>query len=140
MNEITPELYKKYIDNDYVENISKNIIHYSKYFYVEIARLMEEGLGSIEAYEKLGFDTNDLGKDRAYQVAKIAKKVSKDPNYLTKAENYDGSIEREDADKLPQNELIAYLKARNTYLEAALELQKKTLNYVENNILLKNKK
>ena len=90
---------------------------------------------SVAAYESLGFDTKVTGRERAYQAAKRAReKAASNRLYTVDPGSYDGSVSPEDMLKmadLSKDELIAYLKARNYYMEALVEAQKKTRSVLE---------
>ena len=91
---------------------------------------LESGMGSVEAYESLGVDTKGTGVEKAYQAAKRAReKAAANKLYTVDPSSYDGSIPPEEMMKLAdlsKEELIAYLQARNYYLEELVEAQKKT--------------
>lgn len=133
MSKVSREILEKIMDNnEYVEGIAKNdTFIYSDYFYLDLYRKLETGLSDIEAYEALGFDTKVLGKDRAYSACRHARKLAKDKSFKTNPNNYDGSRFCNNYDSLTQEEQLAYLKARNEYLEAVFDLQKKTSKYVQ---------
>lgn len=53
----------------YVEKITGNGIKYTDDFYLEMFHLThDEGLTYLEAYQRLGFDTDELGERRAVQA------------------------------------------------------------------------
>ena len=118
------------MENDFVESYSNGRIRYSKDFYMAMPKAIEKGMTYTEAYESLGFDLKILGTDRANSAGKRAEQMaaegklnSVDPG------SYDGSVPREKmpADMTPEEEL-AYLKARNHYLETLHEAKKKFLS------------
>ena len=129
--ELPDEGYYKAIDNGMIRDLRKNgRLVYSHDFYVAMYKKLESGMGSVEAYESLGFDTKVTGVERAYQAAKRAReKAAANKLYTVDPSSYDGSIPPEEmmemAD-LSRDELVAYLQARNYYLEELVKLQKKT--------------
>jgi hypothetical protein len=70
------------------------------------------------------------GVEKAYQAAKRAReKAAANKLYTVDPSSYDGSIPPEQMMEMANpssEELIAYLKARNYYLEELVEAQKKT--------------
>lgn len=120
-------------DNEFVADLDlhREKLTYTKDFYIALAKKLEEGLGAVEAYEALGFDTKKLGRERAYAAANKAKKLVSEQGYTIDPANYDGSIDREAMGNLSPEEELAYLKARNIYLESLLELQKKMPSILE---------
>ena len=86
MDNVNPIL-RQYADNPYVKGLRGNRIFYRGSFYCEMYRLMTEGISPEEAYKQLGFDTDVLGPNRAFQAAKRAK---------SKAEN--GTLQEDDED------------------------------------------
>ena len=91
---------------------------------------LEAVMDSVAAYESLGFDTKVTGVNRAYQAAKHAReKAAANRLYTVDPGSYDGSVPPEqmlEMADLSKDELIAYLKARNYYMEELVEAQKKT--------------
>ena len=104
---------------------------YTKDFYIALHKKLEAGMGAVEAYKSLGFDVNALGKERAYAAAQRAKAMEIDDMYTIDPSNYDGSATREMMGDLTPQEELAYLKARNIYLEELVELQKKMPSELE---------
>lgn len=119
--------FYKYLDNEFVDHYDdkNDKIIYTKDFYVVLYKKLQDGLNPIEAYEALGFNTTDLGKNRAYQAANKAKKLANKPNYTIDPSNYDGSVPLEQMGNLTMEEENAYLKARAIYLESMNEILKK---------------
>lgn len=114
-------------ENEFVDDLdldAKKLI-YSKDFYVCLYKQLQAGKSHIEAYEALGFDTKKLGTDRAYAACRRALEMGKNDKFTIDPSSYDGSVPREMMGELTPEEEIAYLKARNTWLEYALEFQKK---------------
>ena len=119
------EAIYKATDNDFVEDLNGSRLIYTKDFYIALHKKLEAGMGAVEAYKSLGFDVNALGKERAYAAAQRAKAMEIDDMYTIDPSNYDGSATREMMWDLTTQEELAYLKARNIYLEELVELQKK---------------
>ena len=123
--------YEKVLDNGMVRDLTSNgRIVYSHDFYVAMYKKLEAGMDSVAAYESLGFDTKITGVNRAYQAAKHAReKAASNRLYTVDPGSYDGSVPPEqmlEMADLSKDELIAYLKARNYYMEELVEAQKKT--------------
>lgn len=129
--EMPDEAYYKALDNGMITDLPENgRLVYTHDFYVAMYKKLESGMGSVEAYESLGFDTKVTGVEKAYQAAKRAReKAAANKLYTVDPSSYDGSIPPEqmmEMANLSSEELIAYLKARNYYLEELVEAQKKT--------------
>ncbi|MBQ6499838.1 MAG: hypothetical protein IJI87_00440 [Mogibacterium sp.] len=129
--EMPDEAYYKALDNGMITDLPENgRLVYTHDFYVAMYKKLESGMGSVEAYESLGFDTKVTGAEKAYQAAKRAReKAAANKLYTVDPSSYDGSIPPEqmmEMANLSNEELIAYLKARNYYLEELVEAQKKT--------------
>lgn len=125
------EAIYKATDNDFVEDLNGSRLIYTKDFYIALYKKLEAGMGAVEAYKSLGFDVNALGKERAYAAAQRAKAMEIDDMYTIDPSNYDGSATREMMGDLTPQEELAYLKARNIYLEELVELQKKMPSELE---------
>lgn len=125
------EAIYKATDNDFVEDLNGSRLIYTKDFYIALHKKLEAGMGAVEAYKSLGFDVNALGKERAYAAAQHAKAIEIDDMYTIDPSNYDGSATREMMGDLTPQEELAYLKARNIYLEELVELQKKMPSELE---------
>ena len=125
------EAIYKATDNDFVEDLNGSRLIYTKDFYIALHKKLEAGMGAVEAYKSLGFDVNALGKERAYAAAQRAKAMEIDDMYTIDPSNYDGSATREMMGDLTTQEELAYLKARNIYLEELVELQKKMPSELE---------
>lgn len=128
--------YEKVLDNGMVRDLTRNgRIVYSHDFYVAMYKKLEAGMDSVAAYESLGFDTKVTGVNRAYQAAKRAReKAASNRLYTVDPGSYDGTVPPEEmlrSADLSKDELIAYLKARNYYMEALVEAQKKTYSVLE---------
>jgi len=129
--EVPDKAYYKALDNGMITDLRKNgRLAYTHDFYVAMYKKLESGMSSVEAYESLGFDTKVTGVERAYQAAKRAReKAAANKLYTVDPASYDGSIPPEqmmEMANLDQDEMIAYLQARNFYLEELVEAQKKT--------------
>lgn len=125
------EAIYKATDNDFVEDLNGSRLIYTKDFYIALHKKLEASMGAVEAYKSLGFDVNALGKERAYAAAQRAKAMEIDDMYTIDPSNYDGSATREMMGDLTPQEELAYLKARNIYLEELVELQKKMPSELE---------
>ena len=121
----------KATDNEFVDDLQGDRLIYSKDFYIVLRKKLDAGMGAVEAYESLGFDTKELGKDRAYAAAQRAKNMDINENYYIDPSNYDGSAPREMMGELSPAEELAYLKARNMFLEEIVEAQKKMPSELE---------
>ena len=120
-------------DNEFVSELDLDLkrLSYSKDFYVCLYNQLKQGKSPIEAYEALGFDTKKLGADRAYSAARRAQEMAKKDKFAVDPASYDGSVPREKMGDLTTEEEIAYLKARNLYLESMVECQKKLPSILE---------
>ena len=124
-------------NNKYVERIEndKKIV-YNDLFYEDLYKNLQKGMGDVEAYEDLGFDTTILGVDRAHACARRARNKAKNTargfDTLTISPGkFNGTIKRDDLSSLTKDELLAYMVSRNMYLEAVDELQKKTVEILQ---------
>lgn len=129
---ITHEEFEKIVvfaDNDYVDdfNMHTGKFTYTKRFYMDLYKLVsEQGLTYVQAYNKLGFDTSVLGENRANSAGKRAAAMAKEGTlYTISPENYDGSKSKEYYGKMTPEEELAYYKARCSYLDTVVEVQKK---------------
>ena len=108
------------LENEFVADYRKGRIIYSKDFYVALYKKIQEGMTYVQAFEALGFSTKVLGTDRANACGKRAVQMAKEGTLNTvDPSSYDGSVPEEE---------MAYLKARNIYLETIFEIKKKTLS------------
>ena len=119
--------------NEFVEelDLDKKKLIYSKDFYVCLYKQLQAGKSNVEAYEALGFDTKKLGTDRAHAACRRALEMAKDDKFAIDPSSYDGSAPREMMGELTPEEEIAYLKARNMWLESIIEYQKKLPSELE---------
>lgn len=112
-------------ENPFVADLQGNNLIYNKDFYIAMYKKQKEGMSPLEAYEACGFSVEKLGENRAYAAARRAMKMGEADGFTSKPSSYDGSVERELMGELTPEEELAYLKARNIYLERFIELQKK---------------
>ena len=115
------------LDNPFVESFSNGRITYSRDFNVAFyKRIHDEGMTCVQAYADLGFDVALLGENRANSLGRRIKKLAKTGRLrAVDPASFDGSVPRESMGELAPEEELAYLKARNLYLEAVIEAQKK---------------
>ena len=125
--ELPPDEIVPFLDNPFLDTIHGHTIVYHKEFYVAMyKKIHEEGMTYVEAYNALGFDTKILGENRANSAGKRVMQMARENKLFTvDPSNYDGSVPREEMGNLAPEEEIAYLKARNMYLEELVEAQKK---------------
>ena len=117
------------LENEFVADYRKGRIIYSKDFYVALYKKIQEGMTYVQAFEALGFSTKVLGTDRANACGKRAVQMAKEGTLNTvDPSSYDGSVPMEMMGKMTPEEEMAYLKARNIYLETIFEIKKKTLS------------
>ena len=117
------------LENEFVADYRKGRIIYSKDFYVALYKKIQEGMTYVQAFEALGFSTKVLGTDRANACGKRAVQMAKEGTLNTvDPSSYDGSVPMEKMGKMTPEEEMAYLKARNIYLESIFEIKKKTLS------------
>lgn len=129
-------------DNEFVAelDLEKCKIIYTKDFYIALYKKLELGLNPVEAYESLGFNTKELGTNRAYNAARHAKERVSKTGYTVDPANYDGSVPRELMGDLTPAEEVAYLRARNIYLESIIEAQKKMPELLQESLMFLKKK
>jgi hypothetical protein len=125
--ELPPDEIVPFLDNPFLDTFHGHTIVYHKEFYVTMyKKIHEEGMTYVEAYNALGFDTKILGENRANSAGKRVMQMARENKLFTvDPSNYDGSVPREEMGNLAPEEEIAYLKARNIYLEELVEAQKK---------------
>ena len=131
--EMPPEEIFPFLDNPFLDTFHGHTIVYHKEFYVAMyKKIHEEGMTYVEAYNALGFDTKILGENRANSAGKRVMQMARENKLFTvDPSNYDGSVPREEMGDLAPEEEIAYLKARNMYLEELVEAQKKIPSLLE---------
>ena len=89
-------------------------------------KISDEHMTYVEAYNALGFDTGILGTNRANAAGKRAVRMAEENRLFTVApSSYNGSVPREQMGNMSLQEELAYLKARNAYLEELVRSQKK---------------
>ncbi|MBR2528920.1 MAG: hypothetical protein IKE58_10685 [Blautia sp.] len=125
--ELPPDEIVPFLDNPFLDTFHGHTIVYHKEFYVAMyKKIHDEGMTYVEAYNALGFDTKILGENRANSAGKRVMQMARENKLFTvDPSNYDGSVPREEMGELAPEEEIAYLKARNMYLEELVEAQKK---------------
>lgn len=125
--ELPPDEIVPFLDNPFLDTFHGHTIVYHKEFYVAMyKKIHEEDMTYVEAYNALGFDTKILGENRANSAGKRVMQMARENKLFTvDPSNYDGSVPREEMGNLAPEEEIAYLKARNMYLEELVEAQKK---------------
>ena len=131
--ELPPEELVPFLDNPFLNTFHGHTIVYQKDFYVAMyKKIHDEGMTYVQAYNALGFDTKILGENRANAAGKRVMQMARDNRLFTvDPSNYDGTVPREEMGKLAPEEEIAYLKARNMYLEELVEAQKKIPSLLE---------
>ena len=125
--ELPPEELVPFLDNPFMADFHGNTIVYSKDFYVAMyKKIHDDGMTYVQAYNALGFDTKILGENRANSAGKRVMKMAEENKLFTvDPSSYDGSVPMEELGNLAPEEKMAYLIARNAYLEELVEAQKK---------------
>lgn len=125
--EAPPSELKPFLDNPFLKDFHGNNIIYTKDFYIAMyKKISEEHMTYVEAYNSLGFDTLILGTDRANAAGKRAMRMAEERRlFVVDPSSYEGSVPREAMGTMSPEEELAYLKARNAYLEELVEAQKK---------------
>ena len=133
--ELAPDEIIPFLDNPFVDDFHGHAFKYSKDFYVALyKKIHDENMTYVEAYNALGFDTKILGENRACSIGKRVMKMAAENRLFTvDPAYYDGSVPREEMGNLSPEEELAYFKARNIYLEALIEAQKKIPFLLEEN-------
>ena len=131
--ELPPDEIVPFLDNPFLDTFHGHTIVYSKDFYVAMYKnIHDEKMTYVEAYNALGFDTKVLGENRANSAGKRVMQMARENRLFTvDPSSYDGSVPREEMGKLAPEEELAYLKARNMYLERIVEAQKKIPSLLE---------
>lgn len=121
------EEIKPFLDNPFLKDFNGRSIIYTKEFYIAMyKKIKEENMTYVEAYNSLGFSTAILGENRANSAGKRAVAMAREERLFTvTSSNYDGSVPREAMGNMSPLEELAYLKARNCYLEELISCQKK---------------
>ena len=110
-----------------------------KYSVRKILSLMKISRASY--YNSLGFSTAVLGEDRANSAGKRAMQLGREGRLFTAdPSSYDGSVPREAMGAMSPLEELAYLKARNAYLEELVAAQKKLRSALEDTTISLNPK
>ena len=125
--ELPPEELVPFLDNPFMADFHGSTIVYSKDFYVAMyKKIHDDGMTYVQAYNALGFDTKILGENRANSAGKrVMKMAEKIRLFTVDPSSYDGSVPMEEMGNLAPEEKMAYLIARNAYLEELVEAQKK---------------
>ena len=121
------DVIKPFLDNPFLKDFRGDDIIYTKDFYVAMyKKISEEHMTSVAAYNSLGFSTAVLGENRANSAGKRAVQMAREDRLFTvDPSSYDGSVPREAMGAMSPAEELAYLKARNSYLEELVTAQKK---------------
>lgn len=140
--EIPPKELWPTMDNEFVKDYRDGKIIYTKDFYVALyKKITEKKMTYVEAYKDLGFNISVLGTDRANAAGKRAMKMAEEGKLNTvDPSSYDGSVPQDLMGDMTPAEELAYLKARNAYLEEAYKLKKKFLSELAEKQLHSNKK
>ena len=118
---------RPFLDNPFLKDFRGRDMIYTKDFYVAMyKKISEEHMTYVAAYNSLGFSTAVLGEDRANSAGKRAMQMAREERLFTVyPSSYDGSVPREAMGAMSPLEELAYLKARNFYLEELVSAQKK---------------
>ncbi|WP_300811157.1 hypothetical protein [uncultured Acetatifactor sp.] len=121
------DVIKPFLDNPFLKDFRGDDIIYTKDFYVAMyKKISEEHMTYVAAYNSLGFSTAVLGENRANSAGKRAVQMAREDRLFTvDPSSYDGSVPREAMGAMSPAEELAYLKARNSYLEELVTAQKK---------------
>lgn len=121
------DVIRPFLDNPFLKDFRGDDIIYTKDFYVAMyKKISEEHMTYVAAYNSLGFSTAVLGENRANSAGKRAVQMAREDRLFTvDPSSYDGSVPREAMGAMSPAEELAYLKARNSYLEELVAAQKK---------------
>lgn len=121
------DVIRPFLDNPFLKDFRGDDIIYTKDFYVAMyKKISEEHMTYVAAYNSLGFSTAVLGENRANSAGKRAVQMAREDRLFTvDPSSYDGSVPRETMGAMSPAEELAYLKARNSYLEELVVAQKK---------------
>lgn len=121
------EMIRPFLDNPFLKDFRGDDIIYTKDFYVALyKKIAEEHMTYVDAYNSLGFSTAALGENRANAAGKRAVQMAREERlFAVDPSSYDGSVPREAMGRMSPQEEMAYLKARNAYLEELVAAQKK---------------
>lgn len=120
------DVIKPFLDNPFLKDFRGDDIIYTRDFYVAMyKKISEEHMTYVAAYNSLGFSTAVLGEDRANSAGKRAVQMAREDRlFAVDPSSYDGSVPREAMGPMSPQEELAYLKARNSYLEELVAAQK----------------
>ena len=105
VDELPPDEIVPFLDNPFLDTFHGHTIVYHKDFYVAMyKKIHDEGLTYVEASNAL---------------------------FTVSPANYDGTVPPEKMGDLAPAEKLAYLEARNAYLEEVVEAQKKIPSLLE---------
>lgn len=137
-----PEEIQPFLDNPFLKDFRGRDIIYTKDFYVAMyKKISEEHMTYVAAYNSLGFSTAVLGEVRANSAGKRAMQLGREGRLFTAdPSSYDGSVPREAMGAMSPLEELAYLKARNAYLEELVAAQKKLRSALEDTTISLNPK
>lgn len=122
------EVRERLLANEYVVRFENNRITYSRDFHIEMYRRIHDlRMTYVQAYEDLGFDVGLLGTNRANAAGRRTMEMYRS-NRLFAADpgDWDGTVPMGEMGDLPPEQELAYLRARNLYLEAVVKALKKT--------------
>ncbi len=121
------EKIRPFLDNPFLKDFRGDDMIYTKDFYVALyKKIREEHMTYVDAYNSLGFSTAVLGENRANAAGKRAVQMAREERlFAVDPSSYDGSVPREAMGSMSPQEEMAYLKARNAYLEELVAAQKK---------------
>ncbi len=121
------DVIKPFLGNPFLKDFRGDDIIYTRDFYVAMyKKISEEHMTYVAAYNSLGFSTAVLGENRANSAGKRAVQMAREDRlFAVDPSSYDGSVPREAMGPMSPQEELAYLKARNCYLEELVAAQKK---------------
>lgn len=137
-----PEEIQPFLDNPFLKDFRGRDIIYTKDFYVAMyKKISEEHMTYVAAYNSLGIfhrctrrGPREFRGKRAMQLGREGRLFTADPS------SYDGSVPREAMGAMSPLEELAYLKARNAYLEELVAAQKKLRSALEDTTISLNPK
>lgn len=118
---------ERLLANPYVERFENGRITYSRNFHVEMyRRIHDQRMTYVQAYEDLGFDVGFLGTNRANNAGKRTMEMYRSNRlFAPDPGDWDGTVPMAEMGDLAPEQELAYLRARNRYLEAVVQAQKK---------------
>lgn len=125
---ISPDDLRRIEDNPYVERFdaeSGRITYARGFHHALYERIHDEGMTYTDAYAALGFDLAVLGTNRALSAGRRTMEMARNNQLDRRRIRYDGSVPPDQMGQLAPDEELAYLRARNLYLEAVVRAQKK---------------